>query len=172
MNGMWEMVLSNVGAVLVVVVGFVVYALREKLGGKLNIKKHNTAREVLSNVLPGLIRKAIDAVNQSFVDDLRRSGEWSKNREENAANALEKGVMALNSILPITIRKLIERLHGKGSVDKFLATEIEAALKHRPSNSDEKITSAPAQPTPDTADVAQPIPGVNYYVPPLKSPID
>jgi len=84
------------------------------------------------------VEKAIAVVNQTYVDDLKKSGEWAQKRDECMAKAKELCLKTIKSFLPQIILKGISKLFKSENVDKFLESAIEFALKQKPNNTDIK----------------------------------
>lgn len=98
------------------------------------MKITDSLREKVQELVNSLAKKAIDIVNQKFVDDLKKANKWVEDREGNALKAIELGLTTLKTLIPKTWKKVLEKLYGKDIVDEYLKSTIELNLKAMANN--------------------------------------
>jgi len=125
-----ELLFSNYSVFDVVIRTFVIicfvavsYALNDFLKRKIEAIKINIEDYALSRYIAlgeSLIKSAVVAVNQTFVEDLKKNGSFTKEKQEEAFNRCKRLIMLnLTSLVKTAIEYVFE------DVDKWIDTKIE-----------------------------------------------
>lgn len=103
----------------------------ESVDSDVKINQHNHYLKILSNS----VTDAVNTVNQTYVDNLKKKGEF---KEENYIEAIDKATTIIEAILPREVKNGLKEGLTEEEWDEFLSAKIESFIKQNKEKADKK----------------------------------
>jgi len=117
----WQIVLI---VVLPVLTSVLTYAAKTFIDIKIGEIKDKKVKKVLSQVTDTIIN-SVDTVQQTFVEDLKKNGEFTKAAQE---QALEKASQMIREQLTNEVKQVI--VDNYNDIEMFITSQIESYIKN------------------------------------------
>ena len=117
----WQIVLI---VILPVLTSILTYAAKTFIDIKIEEIKDKKVKKVLSQVTDTIIN-SVDTVQQTFVEDLKKNGEFTKAAQE---QALEKASQMIREQLTNEVKQVI--VDNYNDIEMFITSQIESYIKN------------------------------------------